>query len=61
MNMGIAQRVEKLINADHVTDEEATKLFESMKMLVLPELMGTKFKVMTITHPDLKDSLPGRS
>ena len=59
MNMGIAQRVEQLINADHVTDEEATALFESMKTLVLPDAMGSKFKVMISSHPDLKNDMPG--
>ncbi len=59
MNMGIVQRVEQLINADHVNDEDAAQLFESMKMLVLPENMGSKFKVMALAHPDVKEHIPG--
>jgi SAM-dependent MidA family methyltransferase len=61
MNMGIVQRVEKLINADHVTDDEAATLFESMKTLVLPEAMGKKFKVLMMSHPELSDAIPGSS
>lgn len=59
MNMGITHRLEQLINADHVTDEEASNLFESMKKLVLPEAMGTKFKVQIFSHPSLKSNIPG--
>lgn len=59
MNMGITERVEQLINAENVSDEDANQLFESMKMLVMPEMMGSKFKVMTVVHPELKDSIPG--
>ncbi len=61
MNMGITQRVEQLINADHVSDDDASQLFESMKMLIMPEMMGTKFKVMIVSHPDLQQSIPGRN
>jgi SAM-dependent MidA family methyltransferase len=59
MNMGIAHRVEQLINADHVTNDEANNLFEAMKKLVLPEVMGSKFKVMAIVHPSIQNNVPG--
>ena len=57
--MGISHRVEQLINADHVSDEDASNLFEAMKKLILPEGMGTKFKVQMFSHPDIKASIPG--
>jgi len=59
VNMGIIQRVEQLIDADHVTEEEANMLFESMKKLVDPNEMGKKFKVLSIVHPSLEKSVVG--
>jgi SAM-dependent MidA family methyltransferase len=57
--MGIIQRVEQLIDADHVTEEEANMLFESMKKMVDPQEMGSKFKVMSIVHPSLEKLVAG--
>lgn len=57
--MGIIQRVEQLIEADHVTEEEANMLFESMKKMVDPKEMGSKFKVMCIVHPSLEKLVAG--
>lgn len=59
VNMGIIQRVEQLLEADHITDEEANMLFESMQKLVDPKEMGSKFKVMSIVHPSLENLVVG--
>lgn len=54
MRMGIVERVEKLIDIPATTDEEATILVSSMKKLVMDGKgnMGTRFKVMSISHPN---------
>jgi NADH dehydrogenase [ubiquinone] 1 alpha subcomplex assembly factor 7 len=53
MRMGIVERVEKLIDLPATTDEEANNLVSSMKKLVMEGEgnMGTRFKVMSISHP----------
>lgn len=59
MNMGIAYRLEQLINRDDVTDEDATNLFHGFKKLVDSEEMGKKFKVMAMSNPKVTKSISG--
>jgi SAM-dependent MidA family methyltransferase len=59
VNLGILQRVENLLDNEHLSDEDANHLVDSMKKLILPEEMGKKFKVLGITSSELKDKIIG--
>lgn len=48
MRMGVADMVINSIEQDDTTPEQAQKLTEALKFLVLPEHMGEKFKVLSL-------------
>ena len=56
--MGIIERVQRLISLEDTSEEQAAMLVDSIKMLMDPDAMGKKFKVMCIAHPTLA-SVPG--
>lgn len=47
-SMGIVERVVSLIEDDATTDEEAEDLYAALERLILPEQMGSRYKVMAI-------------
>lgn len=53
MRMGVADRVQQLLDSDDTSDEQAEHLFSSFNYLVAPEHMGQKFKVLCIASPQL--------
>ncbi|KAL3784778.1 hypothetical protein ACHAWO_006424 [Cyclotella atomus] len=46
--MGIVQRVEKYIEDDATSDEQAYELYSALERLVTPEQMGERYKVLAI-------------
>jgi SAM-dependent MidA family methyltransferase len=52
--MGIVDRVTQLWNLDSTTDEQAETLVDAMKRLVEPAQMGTLYKVLVLTSPNMK-------
>jgi hypothetical protein len=54
--MGFVARVEHVMDSPSVSDEDAQNLMLSTKQVLMGE-MGTKFKAIAITHPNL--STPG--
>eukprot|EP00981_Chlorochromonas_danica_P012167 scaffold4592_cov169-Ochromonas_danica.AAC.3 len=58
-SLGIVQRAQALIDQDHVTDEQAESIVGSLKMLLAPDQMGEKFKVLGVAHPSFAGQLPG--
>ena len=54
-SMGIVQRVEKQIEADSTTDEQASALYSALERLLAPEQMGERYKVLAIARK--KDGL----
>lgn len=48
MSMGIIERTQQLLSLDSTTEEEADMLFNSLQMLVDPQHMGHRFKVLTL-------------
>jgi SAM-dependent MidA family methyltransferase len=53
MRMGILARVQQLVELDETSDEAASALVDSLKYLVEPAQMGTRFKVLSIVNPGL--------
>lgn len=53
MRMGIVSRVEQLIELEQTSDEAANALVRSLKYLVEPGQMGSRFKVLSIASPVL--------
>lgn len=49
-SMGIVQRVEKQIEADNTTDEQAYELFSALERLLAPDQMGERYKVLAIAR-----------
>ena len=49
-SMGIVQRVEKQIEADSTTDEQAYELFSALERLLAPDQMGERYKVLAIAR-----------
>ena len=54
LNMGIIDRLTKLLESENVSEEQANHLFQSFKVLIDENQMGTRFKVMCLSHPDVK-------
>ena len=54
-SMGIVQRVEKQIEADSTTDEQAYELYSALERLVAADQMGERYKVLAIARK--KDGL----
>jgi NADH dehydrogenase [ubiquinone] 1 alpha subcomplex assembly factor 7 len=50
VSLGVVQRVQQLIDLESTSEEDANLLFRGLKMLVQPEHMGKKFKVMQIVN-----------
>ena len=51
--MGIMERVEKLIEAETTSDDQASKIVASLRSLVDEKEMGKRFKVLAFTDPSL--------
>jgi NADH dehydrogenase [ubiquinone] 1 alpha subcomplex assembly factor 7 len=49
-SMGIVQRVEKQIEADSTTDEQAYELYSALERLLAPDQMGERYKVLAIAR-----------
>ena len=49
-SMGIVQRVEKQIEADSTTDEQAYALYSALERLLAPDQMGERYKVLAIAR-----------
>jgi SAM-dependent MidA family methyltransferase len=54
LRMGAVPRLERLINADSVSDAQAADMVEAFKRLVEPEQMGLKYKALAIMQPGLE-------
>lgn len=66
MNMQVADRLEKLIASDDVTDEQAVTLYNAFEYLVSDDKMGKRFKVVSfydksIEVPGFPPSTPSTS
>jgi NADH dehydrogenase [ubiquinone] 1 alpha subcomplex assembly factor 7 len=57
LRMGIIERVQQLIDKEETTEQQANDLFQSLKMLVDPQKMGTKYKVMNLSHTPPPDTV----
>lgn len=53
MRMGVVSRVEQLLELEETTDEAANALVASLKYLVEPAQMGSRFKVLSIVNPTI--------
>jgi NADH dehydrogenase [ubiquinone] 1 alpha subcomplex assembly factor 7 len=49
-SMGIVQRVEKQIEADSTTDEQAYELYSALERLLAPDQMGERYKVLAVAR-----------
>mmetsp|Transcript_24590 Transcript_24590/g.38614 ORF Transcript_24590/g.38614 Transcript_24590/m.38614 type:complete len:882 (-) Transcript_24590:35-2680(-) len=49
-SMGIVQRVEKQIEAESTTDEQAYELYSALERLLAPDQMGERYKVLAIAR-----------
>ena len=49
-SMGIVQRVERQIEADSTTDEQAYDLYSALERLLAPDQMGQRYKVLAIAR-----------
>ena len=49
-SMGIVQRVERQIEADSTTDEQAHDLYSALERLLAPDQMGSRYKVLAIAR-----------
>jgi hypothetical protein len=49
MRLGLGDRVQAIIDRATTSEDQAMASFSAMKMLVAPEHMGTKFKVLCIS------------
>jgi NADH dehydrogenase [ubiquinone] 1 alpha subcomplex assembly factor 7 len=49
-SMGILQRVEKQIEADSTTDEQAYELYSALERLLAPDQMGERYKVLAVAR-----------
>lgn len=49
-SMGIVQRVERQIEADSTTDEQAYDLYSALERLLAPDQMGERYKVLAIAR-----------
>ena len=47
-SMGIVERVERYIENDETTDDQAYELYSALERLVAPEQMGERYKVLAI-------------
>jgi NADH dehydrogenase [ubiquinone] 1 alpha subcomplex assembly factor 7 len=47
-SMGIVERVEKYIEDDATTDDQAYELYSALERLIGPEQMGERYKVLAI-------------
>jgi SAM-dependent MidA family methyltransferase len=61
MRMGIAERLQRVIDLPQTTEEQADKLFEAFKVLVgqAPGQMGCKFKTICIANDKLMEKIEG--
>ena len=57
--LGIMHRVEKLIESESTTEEQATLMVESLRRLVGDKEMGTRFKVMAFSDRSLPQTMIG--
>ena len=48
MRLGVAERLRRVMELPSTTDAQAARMFEDFKLLVAPEHMGTKFKVLCL-------------
>jgi SAM-dependent MidA family methyltransferase len=55
MRLGLVPRLERLVESDATTDDQATALVDAARTLVSPEgaNMGAKFKVLSFHHEAL--------
>ena len=54
LSMGIVERVQALIDAPSTSEEQANLLVEALKRLVDPKEMGSLYKALVVSSPNLK-------
>lgn len=59
MSMGLGERLEKLAEAEGITEKEVDDLVESAERLVDPEQMGRRFKVIGLQSGSIAEAPPG--